>query len=818
VRAVWSWLRELVDLDGSPGVEEAAQAFTRAGLEVEGLEQVGGGIDGVVVAAVVGVQRHPDADKLTVVDVIDRPGGTATRVVCGAPNVPGVGGKVLWARPGATLPGGVKIGVRALKGIESAGMLCSERELGLSEAHEGIAVLTGAEAAVAPGTGVSEALGLRDAVFEISAPANRGDVLGHRGLARELAAVLGGRLRPAAELLAGLDELTDAGGEASTLVEVSIADPEACPRYVARILTGLTVGPSPRWLQRRLRLVGVRPLSNLVDVTNYVLFELGQPLHAFDLDRLRGGRIDVRRARAGERITTLDEVERPLEPGDLLICDGAGPVALAGVMGGASSEVRDDTRRVLLESAAFQPQVVRRTSRRLGLISEASQRFERGVDAAGADLASQRAALLLARVGGGVLLRGALDVHPRKIAPVRVHLRPERARALLGVDVSRAQAIDLLGRLECIVHDPGAPAALEVECPTFRPDLLREVDLIEELIRLQGFAAVPATLPSAAVAPLGVRDERPALARGALAACGLAEAITFGFTSPERLAFLRLPDGERRMDPVRLRNPMSSEQSVMRTSLLPNLLAAVARNQSFGIRDIGLFEVGSVFLRRASQQPEEPQQVAGVLSGAEPGWLGPARELDFYDLKGVVERLLEALLGERSGQVRFAQRADVPYFHPGVCAAIQLIAAEHEPREIGLLGEVHPESRRLAGIEGRCLAFELALEALPGRGRAQMRPIARFPAVVRDLSFFVAAEVPAQRVRDLIDACSESLIEQVSVLEDYRDPERVPAGKKGMLWSITYRSPTGTLTDKEVDRAHEAVVDQVLAGLGALRR
>jgi phenylalanyl-tRNA synthetase beta chain len=811
MRVVWSWLLELCALEHPLEAAEGADRLTAAGLEVEGLERLGGDFDGVVVAEVVAARPHPGADSLTLVEVIDRAGGGATEVVCGAPNVPAPGGRVLWARPGATLPGGMAIATRAIRGVESAGMLCSERELGAGDDADGIVVLDAGDPGATLGAPAQAALGLPDAVLDISVPANRPDCLGHLGVARELAALCRGRLAlPPVELA----ELTDAALAAEALVAVHIDDADACPRYSARVIDGVTVGPSPRWMQQRLRAVGVRPISNLVDVTNYVMFELGQPLHAFDFSRLTGARIAVRRAAAGERLVTLDEVERTLTPEDLLICDDGGPVALAGVMGGASTEVSGDTRRVLLECASFAPGVIRRAARRLGLHSEASHRFERGVDPELPALASARAARLIAELCGGRVAGGVVDAYVAPAKPRTVTIRASRASALTGVRLPRARIATLLGSLGLRVVPADDDDVLAVECPTFRTDLTREVDLIEEVLRLHGFDQVPTTLASTEAAPSGGGDPRGALARQALTAAGYSEAITFGFTSPARIAALRLAPGDRRAAPVALQNPMTVEQSVMRTSLLPNLLAALARNASFGVEDVALFEIGSVFLARgAGELPDEPSCVAGVLCGRRPGWLGPGDEVDFYDAKGAVERLLAALIGADRAAT-FAATDQVPYMHPGVCATIAL----PDGTVVGEVGEIHPETRRALGVEARCFGFHLQLGALPAPGPAQMRPVPRFPAVTRDLSFFVDEGVPAARVSELIAGAAEPLVERVTVLEDYRDPAHVPAGKKGMLWSITYRAPDRTLTDAEVDAAHEAIVAGLLAGLPAERR
>ncbi|HWM86155.1 MAG TPA: phenylalanine--tRNA ligase subunit beta [Kofleriaceae bacterium] len=816
MRAVWSWLLELAELEREVGADEGAALLTGAGLEVESIERLGGDFSGVVVAEVVAAERHPKADRLTVVDVIDRAGGPATRVVCGAPNVPPPGGRVLWARPGARLPGEgrpIEISKRALKGVESAGMLCSEKELGIGDDASGIAVLAGDEARAAPGTSAQEALRLVDAVLEVSAPANRPDTLGHLGLARELCALVGGRLAPGD---VDLSPVVDRELQAGRMAAIDIDDPVGCPRYVARVIDRLSLATSPGWMRRRLLAVGVRPISNLVDVTNYVLFELGHPLHAFDYRRVAEGRIRVRRARAGERLTTLDGQERTLVAGDLLICDARGPVALAGVMGGRDSEVADDTTRVLLEAAAFESVSVRRTARRLGLHSEASQRFERGVDPNGAERASRRAARLLAELGGGRVAEGVVDAYPRPPAREWIRMRASRASSLAGIAIGREVATEALSRLGLEV-EAGAGDELRVASASFRPDLGREVDLIEEVLRLRGYHQLPATLPPLAAPPAGVTEGKPGAVRRVLTGLGWNEAITFGFTSPARIRALRLAPDDPRLRMVALRNPMSVDQSVMRTSLLPNLLSAVARNLKHDVNDVWLFEVGSVFLPRSDtdgELPDEPARVAGILCGRRPGWLGPGAAVDFYDAKGAVERVIAELTAAETGAVRFEPARDVPYLHPGVAARV----VTTDGAVLGEIGEVHPEVRATFEIAPPCFVFDLDLARLPEPAPRQMRAVPRYPAITRDISLFVPADVPAAGVGDLIAERSDPLIEQVRVLEEYRDPERVPAGQKGLLWSITYRSSERTLTDGEVDERHEALVSHLVEKLAATRR
>ena len=819
MKALWSWLLELVDLDRTPTVEEGAQALTGAGLEVEAVTDLGAGFRGVVVAEVVDRRPHPGAQKLTLVDVITERGGAVTQVVCGAPNVPEAGRRVLWAPPGATLPGGLTLDVKQVKGIDSPGMLCSEIELGIGDDDSGIVVFEPGEAP-ALGAPAQQALGVADWVLEVNVPANRGDCLGHLGLARELAALLGGRLAPP---VPKLDELSS-GDIVEDLAEIVVDDEAACPTYVARVIDGVKVGPSPRRIRQRLRAVGVRPISNLVDVTNLVLFELGQPLHAFDWHQLHGARIVVRRAKAGEVLKTLDGVDRALVPEDLLICDAERPVALAGVMGGLETEVIAETTRILLESASFEPRSIRRTARRLGLHSEASYRFERGVDPSLCDLASARAAELIARLGGGRVADGAVDAHGliadgRVLAPARkpvtVALRVPRARAITGVNLDVAACRSVLERLGMKVGADGE--TLSVEVPIGRPDVTREIDLIEEVMRISGFDQVPATLPALRQAPVRTADDRADRARRALVATGLSEAITFGFQNKERLSALRLLADDSRAAAIPLRNPMSADQAILRTSLLPNLLAAVARNISYGVPDVALFEVGSVFLRAAGQPPvgeitelaEEPVHAAAVLSGTRPHRLDERAPWDYFDARGVAEALLAAMTDRTP---RFVPTDDIPYLHPGVAAWIQI-----DGIKVGEVGEVHPDTREALGVEAPVFALDVDLTRLGAAPLRRMRAIPRFPSTARDVSLLLGDDIPAARVADVIGAAAQPLVEGFRVVEEYRG-DRLPAGHKSMLWSITYRASDRTLTDAEVEAAHEAIVARLTAELPAQRR
>ena len=815
MKVLWSWLLELVDLDRMPTVEEGAAALTRGGLEIEGIDALGSGFSGVVVAEVVAKRPHPQADKLTLVDVITERGGAATQVVCGAANVPEPGRRVLWAQIGATLPNGITLAAKPVKGVVSPGMLCAEDELGLSDDHAGIVVLEAGDPTPL-GAPAQQALGLADHVLELNAPANRGDVLGHLGVARELACMLRGRLVPPDA------DLSAFAGAAVDPIAIAIADPALCPRYTARVIDGVTVAPSPRRIAQRLRAVGVRAISNLVDATNYVMFELGNPLHAFDADTLTARSIHVTPARDGENFTTLDGNARTLAGGDVVIRDGDRVIALAGVMGGLDTECTDRTRRVLLESANFQPLAVRRTARRLALPSEGSLRFGRGVDPELASFASARAARLICQLAGGRVAGPLLDVHPGRRASASIAVRLPRVQLLTGVALDAATCTDALERLGCTVARSGDDA-LAVTPPSARADVAREVDVIEEILRVTGYEQVPSTLPSLSAAP-GLREpDRAEAARRALAAAGAAEAITYGFQSAARCGVLGLPGGDRRAQPIAIRNPMSAEQAVMRTSLLPNLVAAVARNQSFGRPDVALFEVGSVFLRRnegLTEQPmhelaDEPVWAAGALAGTHPGRIGDGAPYDVFDAKALALEAIHAVAGAHAS-VR-VDVAAVPYLHPGVAGAL-LVERDGATLTVGWFGEVHPRVRDALGASGAVFAFEVDLTALPAAPPAQMRAIPKFPGSDRDVSLLLGAEVPAARVAEVIAQAAEPLVAGVRLLEDYRDDAKLGAGKKSMLWSIAYRAPDRTLTIAEVDKAHEAIVGRLVERLPAARR
>ncbi|HEY6107094.1 MAG TPA: phenylalanine--tRNA ligase subunit beta, partial [Anaeromyxobacteraceae bacterium] len=630
------------------------------GLEVEAVERVGQDLDGVVAARIAEAAPHPQADKLSVTRV-DAGGGETVQIVCGARNWQ-VGDVVPLAIPGTRLPGGLEIRKATLRGVESGGMLCSARELGLSEDAGGLLLL---DRSVRPGTPLAKALGLTDTLFEVNVTPNRPDALSHLGIAREVAAATGKTLR---RPRAGLRQQ---GGPAAEAVAVRIEAPDRCARYAARVVEGVRIGPAPPWIRRRLESCGVRSISNAVDATNFVLLELGHPLHAFDLDRVAGAQIVVRAARAGEKMVTLDGVERSLTPDDLVIADRDRPSALAGVMGGGDSEISAGTTRLLLESAWFQPQGVRRTARRHGLHTEASHRFERGADPGMVVPALDRCAALVAELCGGTVRRGVVDAHPRRHRAVQVPLAWARPGQILGMPVARQEARRVLGALGFSVAR-STPKGVVFRVPSWRPDVSREEDLVEEIVRHMGYHAIPETLPSAA-------SENPVLpheaqvterVRQALEAAGFCEAVNFSFVAPQDLAGL----GREGAAPgIALKNPISAELAVMRTSLLPSLLRNAGHNLRQRVEDVRLYELASVYHPRPAGFPSdvparEDLRLAGVMLGRRhpPGWGASRDAVDFYDLKAALEGVLAAAGVD---PVEWAPGGE-PWLHPRASASL----------------------------------------------------------------------------------------------------------------------------------------------------
>jgi phenylalanyl-tRNA synthetase beta chain len=795
------WLSEYVAV---PDVAELARRLTAVGLEVEAIERTGQGLEGVVAARIVASEKHPNAEKLSVTRV-DAGGAEPLQIVCGAKNY-AVGDLVPLATVGTTLPGGTKIERAKLRGVESFGMLCSAKELGLAAEASGLLILP---KDARPGAPIVEVLALADTFLEVNVTPNRPDALSHVGIAREVAAILGVpfRLPP--------NKLAEAGAPASSLAKVRIDAPERCGRYAARVIEGVKIGPSPLWLQRRLEGCGVRSISNVVDATNFVLLEMGHPLHAFDLDKVAGAEIVVRTARPGEKLTTLDGKERALGPEDLLIADRDRGSALAGVMGGGDSEISAGTSRVLLESAWFAPGGIRRTSRRQGLKSEASYRFERGADPGMVIPALDRCAALIAELSGGTIRPGIVDAHPRAAKPGRVRLRWSRPAQVLGMEIPREEARRILTGLAFAEREADADGAT-FEVPSWRVDVSIEEDLVEEIVRTKGYDAIPETLPRTAIETPAEASEPQAVARvrAALEGAGFAEAVNFSFVAErELLPFeqqVATGDGSGRAVGVALKNPISADLSVMRTSLVPSLLKNAVHNRRQRVDDVRLYEIASVY--RPHPDPKdrptaESIEVAAVLCGRRSplGWAAGGEPLDFHDAKAAAIAVLEAL----GVEARWEARAE-GWLHPRTSARI--LGADGAP--IGEVGELHPRVAATFDLPRGVLALRFSLEALMAHMQLvpQYRPIPRLPAVLRDLAVVVAEEVTTASVEAAIR--EEGLVEGVTLFDVYRGAP-LPSGKKNLALAIRYRAADRTLTDAEADAAHARIVQRLAARVGA---
>lgn len=795
-----NWLRRYVEVDWDAA--EIARRLTVSGLEVEEIETRTVSLPGVVVGRVLEAWRHPNADKLQLARVDT--GSEVLNIVCGAPNCR-TGLTVALATPGALLPGGFEIKKAKIRGEESFGMLCSERELGLSTESDGIIEL---DAGLALGTDLAKALDLDDHVLHTSPTANRGDMLSHIGVAREIAALAGVALRlPETDIPA-------LGGEAA--VPVTVADAERCARYVGRVVRGLKVGQSPLWMRRLLESVGVRAINNLVDVTNFVLMELGQPLHAFDLRDVRGPSIHVRRAGAGERMATLDGIERTFTADDLLICDGERPVALAGIMGGLDSEVKGDTTDLFLESAWFLPTGVRATSRRLGLRSESSQRFERGVDAQWTRRAADRAVRLLLELSAPGSTPTASnvvsDVVARDVPRPVVSYRPSAAERLLGTPVDAATQRIALGRLgfetEVGSAEVGEPE-WQVRVPGWRSDVSEGADLVEEVARFIGLDAIP-TPPARLTFARGLglaRERRIRNVRRTLAVRGFHQALNYPFMSPELLAHF----DDRA--PLALQNPLTEDLRVMRTWMAPRLVANAAHNERHGATDFAAFEVGRVFHPQPEGLPVEINRL-GIVRIGQTGahWSGGRRAVDFFDLKGVIETLVVQCRPE--AKLGWAAISDVSFLHPGVAAEVRL-----DDQRIGIAGQLHPRLGRTLDLQGPLFLAELDLDALVGPTPVPARFVdfTRVPAVRRDVALLLPKGVLAADVLAAVAALEVQVIDNVEIFDVY-EGESVGSGHFSLGLTITYRAPDRTLTDDEVGAAQALLVRHLTEKFGGLQR
>ena len=810
MRVSYEWLKDMVDVPEDP--KDLVKEYIHTGTEVEAVEKVGADLEHVVTGKVLTKVPHPDSDHmwLTTVDVgmknVDKDGKPQPlQIVCGAQNF-NAGDHIVVAMIGAHLPGDVKIKKSKLRGVESYGMNCSERELGLGSDHSGIMILP-EDAPV--GVDFTDYYGISDTVVDCEITPNRPDCLSMEGMAVETSAIFDEDTHITEPQIK-----SEIATRAEDLVDVTIADSALCQRYVARVVKNVKIGPSPEWLARRVEAAGSRTINNVVDVTNYVMYLTGQPLHAFDLNKLgvRDGKrhIVIRAAKDGEKVTTLDHTDRDLTSDMIVITDdGKTPVALAGVMGGLNSEIDENTTDVLLESACFDKGHISRTSRNLDLMSEASIRFERQVDAAACSRIADIAAALFEECCGAEVCTGKVDNYPAPVEPAHIHLRTQRVCALSGADIEPDFMAQRLRRLGCAVTP--AEDGFDVVAPTNRPDLTREVDLIEEILRLWGEDEVEATLPAARnhAGGLTVDQQRIRKIGATLRALGPSETQTYNFADARDLERLHMSEKGRGI-PVQIINPLVADQSQMRRSMLPGLLRSVEYNISHGEKNIALYEIGRVFFgHEHKSQPDEPRFVCGVMSGAwdDDQWNRKYPKLNFFDAKGVVQELLKAL---RITKVRYkvADQEEYGWLQPGCAAEIYA----HGGELIGWVGNIHPEVLQNFEVEQDVVAFELSVEALLRLAKRELpyQEVPTLPGVSVDLAIVVDEDVTAETVEQRIQSAGGKLLADVRLFDVFRDKQRVGEGKKSLAFSLTYRAADHTLTSDEVEKAHDRLVKKVM--------
>lgn len=823
------WLSEYVEIPAD--LKAFCDRLDLTGTGVEGVEIAGATYDKVVVGQIVEKKGHPDSDHMWVCQVsvgennLGKDGKPEPlQIVCGAQNF-NEGDKIPVALVGAEF-GDFKIKKSKLRGVVSNGMNCSERELGLGSDHDGIMILP-ADAPV--GEPFADYMKLNDKILDLEITPNRPDCLSMKGMAREVGAMYErGFTDPLDDPIFNLGENQDLEPTADS-VEVTISDPARCDRYTARVIENVKVGPSPDWLAQRVTAAGARSINNIVDATNYILFLLGQPLHAFDYDKLanKDGKVHiiVRPAEDGEKFTTLDGEERTLTSDMSVIATPTEAVALAGVMGGLDSEVTDETTTILLEAATFSSGHTSRTSRNLGLISEASLRYERGVDDNPIGAFSDASAALIAAVSGGTVRPGIVDVWEQKTEPIMLDFRIPRFNAMMGAEIDRDYIISTLTRLGCAVTVADEAESVAASCaegellhvlaPTFRPDLEREIDLYEEVLRLYGMDRIEPTLPGGAgrIGKRTVAEQKIQKINDTLRAAGLNETVTYSFAEPGDLDKLRM-DKEGLGMPVELLNPLNAEQSIMRQSIIPGLLHSLAYNQNHGVKNVQLYETGRVFFAaEGKKKPKEKERVAAVLAGAmgDPAWNNTPAAFDFFDGKGIIESLLHELA---TPKVRFKALSaeEAPHLQPG--RAAQVLSGG---TVLGWVGEIHPLAADAFEATAPVVAFELDLDALvktsqPARDYVDV-PL--FPAVTMDIALVVDEDVTNEKLMQVMRSAGGKLLSSIQLFDVYRDEERLGAGKKSMAYALEYRSPDKTLTAEEVNKQHERLIKKTCGATGA---
>jgi len=803
MRVSYDWLLDYID----PGIsaEELAERFTLSGVEVGAVERFGPSLPGVVVGQVTSIEPHPGRSNLVLVDT--DVGDKTLKIVCGAKNMQ-VGDKVAVARPGSELPGSRIIGEAVLYGVSSSGMLCSAQELDLDLGKEDEILILDHFAVI--GEPVEQVLGFDDFILHLELTPNRADCLSMIGVAHEVAALTGAQVN--------LPPLMppETGKDINEVISIDVEDTDLCPRYTARVISEVAIGKSPLWMQLKLLKAGIRPINNIVDITNYVMWEFGQPLHAFDLELLKKSRIVVRRAYQDETLVTLDGIKRKLDPEALVIVDGREPVGLAGVMGGENTEITGSTTGVLIEAANFNPTSIRRTARRYNLPSEASQRFEKGVNPEAAIWAQNRTALLLSELAEGKVLKGIIDHNISLLQPQHIRVHPDRINKILGLKIPEIEIKSILCSLGFNVQKNDKGGFLDLIVPLRRADITLEEDIVEEVVRLYGYDKVPVTLPRGELLENRESEEErlQKKIRSILVAAGYYECITYSFINPANLLKLRLTDEDNRMQAIPVRNPFSEEQAAMRTTLLPGLLKVIQNNFSHRELNQMLFEIGSVYVPESlplKKLPDEKVKLALAATGLipEPNWIIPSGEADFFTLKGALESIFSRLQVEN---VVF-HPGTMPFSHRTRCAVISAGGFE-----IGFIGQLHPEVAEDWEISQPVTVCEIDFSVLTKVANPVPRvvPLPRYPAAKRDLALVAPRSLSTMQLEKTIRKAGGDLVNQVGLFDLY-EGKQIPEGKRSLAYSITFRGEEGTLTDTEVNKALEKI-KKALFDLGAVLR
>jgi phenylalanyl-tRNA synthetase beta chain len=793
------WLKDYVDIELT--AEKLAHELTMAGLEVDEIKTIRPQFSGVVVAKILSVKPHPSADRLSLCSVSD--GTDNYPVVCGAKNI-AAGDIVPLAKVGAVIPGGYTIKSSVLRGEKSDGMLCSEAELEVGDDASGIMHLP---SDLPLGVSLETALNIEDTVFNVGVTPNRSDCLSMIGIAREVAAITGKKIKQPSV------KIKESSEDINSFTSVKIIDADACPRYTARMIKNVKIGASPLWIKTRLEAAGLRVINNIVDVTNFVMLEMGQPLHAFDFRFLEEGRIVVRKSKENEEFISLDGKSRTLPADTLLICDGVKPIAIGGIMGGLNSEVKEDTQIIFLESAYFNPTSIRRSARKLAMPTDAAFRFERGIDPEGVVKALNRAAQLIADLSGGSICKNCIDEYPEQISTSQeIPLRLDRIRQVIGMEIEAKDVVRILRSIGMVLKPNGKGRYL-VTPPTCRVDILREIDLIEEVIRLYSYDRVPTTLPAVAVTEIAVipRLDLEERIRQLLVGSGYTEIVNYSFGLPIAADLLCLPENDERRLLVRIKNPLGEDLSAMRTTIIYGLLDTAKKNANNGSFDLSIFEIGRIFLRRkAGELPEEKNMLAGLLTGklTDDLW-GSRQNVDFYTLKGCLENIFFDL---KLNKCKYNSSVHEPFLHPGKSCGIFL-----DDRQIGFFGEVHPDVLEKIDLKNSVYVFEINLDILVSAcldKKVTFKEISKFPAVMRDAAFVIPDTMEAGQMLNIVLGQKEDLLENVSIFDVYTGKE-MSEGTKSLGLRFSYRAPDRTLTDLESNTVHDKIVQKTVNLTGA---